>query len=175
MRTRLVGIPDLKRDDEALHIGQNTIEDKSNWPCYLLFYDIDNFHKINNECGHYIGDDIIKKVGSTLERESKDRAVLLHNGGDEFVLLLLKEGDNNSVYHFAYNIRQAISRDDYYEYFSKCKGKNKNIDNKTITLSIGICKSPYRNILFEDLLRKADDALLQYAKRNKSGIKLLHI
>jgi diguanylate cyclase (GGDEF)-like protein len=173
LRTRLAGIPDLKRDDEALYIVQNTIEDESNWPCYLLFCDIDNFHEINNECGHFIGDDILKKVGSILERESKDRAILLHNGGDEFVLLLLKEENNNSVYRFAHRIRQAISDDDYSEYFNKCKGKNKKMDNKTITLSIGICKSPYRNILFDDLLRKADDALLQYAKKNNSGIELL--
>jgi len=55
----------------------------------IVVIDLDNFKRINDECGHHVGDDVIRRVAGTLEQALRSYDVLARYGGDEFTALCL--------------------------------------------------------------------------------------
>lgn len=55
---------------------------------YAVFLiDIDFFKKVNDDFGHAAGDEVLKKVGSTLRKLLGDNGVVIRNGGEEFLVI----------------------------------------------------------------------------------------
>ncbi|HIO92637.1 MAG TPA: EAL domain-containing protein [Leucothrix mucor] len=54
----------------------------------VIFFDIDYFKSINDNYGHEVGDEILRKFAAKLKSNIKHNDVLSRFGGDEFVLLL---------------------------------------------------------------------------------------
>ena len=54
-------------------------------PFALLFADIDDFSKVNNEYGHDVGDLVLKKVTNILKCATRTNDVIGRWGGEEFV------------------------------------------------------------------------------------------
>ncbi len=57
-------------------------------PFSVVFFDVDNLKKINDELGHLAGDEHLKLIASFIEKNTRDIDVFCRWGGDEFVLLL---------------------------------------------------------------------------------------
>lgn len=58
----------------------------------LLYLDLDQFKLVNDTCGHLAGDDMLRRLASTLERAVPPGAALARLGGDEFGYLLPMSG-----------------------------------------------------------------------------------
>lgn len=56
--------------------------------CAVLFFDLDDFKKINDSLGHNIGDLLLKQVTLRLQKCVRDTDMLARMGGDEFVAIL---------------------------------------------------------------------------------------
>lgn len=54
----------------------------------LLFIDLDQFKILNDTCGHYYGDMLLKEVGRRLTRLAISDADICRIGGDEFTILI---------------------------------------------------------------------------------------
>jgi len=54
----------------------------------LLMVDIDRFKRINDDCGHLVGDQVLKHVARTIRATIKGRDVAARFGGEEFVVML---------------------------------------------------------------------------------------
>ena len=59
---------------------------KQQWAA-LLYFDLNEFKKINDTYGHSAGDDLLKQVASRLTQVVRDSDFLARVGGDEFVLI----------------------------------------------------------------------------------------
>lgn len=59
--------------------------------CAVLFFDLDDFKKINDSLGHNIGDLLLKQVTRRLQKCVRDTDMLARMGGDEFVAILQAE------------------------------------------------------------------------------------
>lgn len=57
------------------------------WPFGVLFCDIDNFKKINDDFGHDCGDRILKMVAQTLASNVRSLDYVIRWGGEEFVVI----------------------------------------------------------------------------------------
>ncbi|TMP35551.1 two-component system response regulator [Pseudoalteromonas rubra] len=70
----------------------------------LLLIDLDHFKYINDALGHFLGDELIKKVAKRLESVIDPNATLARVGGDEFVLVLEEVRSVNYVAVVASNL-----------------------------------------------------------------------
>ncbi|HEU4522686.1 MAG TPA: diguanylate cyclase [Thermoanaerobaculia bacterium] len=55
----------------------------------LIFFDLDDFKKINDTLGHLAGDRILRDIGSLFLRRTRHEDLIARYGGDEFVMLVL--------------------------------------------------------------------------------------
>lgn len=57
--------------------------------CSMIFFDVDGFKQINDTKGHKYGDEVLKEIADTLEREKPVEGFVYRFGGDEFVLFYI--------------------------------------------------------------------------------------
>ena len=53
----------------------------------LLMMDIDDFKNINDTLGHFVGDDVLKKVGEVIKSSIREIDLAARYGGDEFAIV----------------------------------------------------------------------------------------
>lgn len=65
------------------------VANRRNRRASVLFCDLDDFKRVNDELGHAGGDHVLKLFGSQLIEKSRPQDIVARVGGDEFVLLML--------------------------------------------------------------------------------------
>jgi diguanylate cyclase (GGDEF)-like protein len=72
----------------------------------LLTIDIDHFKQVNDQYGHFIGDQALLAVAAVLRRTLRTHDLAVRSGGDEFVVLLTESSPNT-----AQNIADRVQED----------------------------------------------------------------
>ena len=122
-------------------------------PISFAMVDIDNFKKVNDECGHLAGDEVLKTVCSIIKDTLHDRGIAVRYGGDEIAIVL-----PNCNVDEAQAIMEIIR--------SKVEGFNFDMQEGFVrtTLSIGVAAlSQQAN--YKLLIRTADN-MLRFSKQN---------
>ncbi len=57
-------------------------------PINLVFFDLDDFKRVNDTMGHLAGDRILRDIGSLFLRHTRHEDFIARYGGDEFVMLV---------------------------------------------------------------------------------------
>jgi len=117
----------------------------------LLMLDIDNFKRVNDNFGHNVGDEVIRRLGKVLREETRGIDLAARIGGEEFAVLLV-ETELERGLEVAERLRLAI----------------KNMDVASagmITASFGVAECPSGAETATDILKTAD-RLLYEAKRS---------
>ena len=86
-RDPLTGIPNRKFMNLKL---KNSIDEYQEFKIRfgVLFIDIDHFKIVNDELGHNTGDEILRMVANTLDRNIRTTDLISRWGGEEFVGLI---------------------------------------------------------------------------------------
>ncbi len=121
----------------------------------VLFLDIDQFKKVNDEFGHQTGDQVLVDLAQILERNLRSVDIIARYGGDEFIILL-PETKKSDAKKTAMRILQAIRNYDFFK---------EKLKIKQLGVSIGISAFPDDAGGTYDLIKKADIALYK-AKEN---------
>ena len=119
----------------------------------IIMLDIDFFKKVNDNYGHPMGDEVIKKVSNHMQDKVGSEGVVGRFGGEEFLTILY----NNDIKHAALladQIRSDIES-------KKIEFEGKQI---SVTVSMGIACSAETGV-YQELLNKADERLYK-AKEN---------
>jgi diguanylate cyclase (GGDEF)-like protein/PAS domain S-box-containing protein len=128
--------------------------------CYL---DLDHFKPVNDEHGHYAGDELLLKLAERLRRSLRTSAsgddVVARIGGDEFVLLLRAASVEES--------RLAVER--MLHIVGLPFGLSAGDAPVAVTASIGATVFPIDNADAETLLRHADHAMYGAKQAGRSG------
>ncbi len=116
----------------------------------IALMDCDGFKQINDLRGHLTGDDVLRRFGQVLQRQTRRFDCAGRWGGDEF-LIVLPELDQDDAKLFAERLRAALRHEIERDYPS-------------LTCSLGIVTFPGAAVDWEDCVRQADEAMYK-AKR----------
>jgi diguanylate cyclase (GGDEF)-like protein len=132
--------------------------------CGLLFIDVDHFKNYNDMAGHQAGDDLLRQLakilmntGEVAEVQIRGRVsdIAARYGGEEFVVILPETSRGGAAIR-AQRLRDAIRSFPFLHGHVQPGG--------CVTVSIGVAMFPEDALQKEDLIEKADQALLR-AKR----------
>lgn len=143
-RDGLTGTLTRSAFDKKLRTAFENTEKK---PMTLLLLDIDFFKSINDAFGHQAGDAALKAVAESLHDNLRATDFIGRYGGEEFAILLRDIVGADAVI-LTERLRKQVSQLAVAE-----------VDNKQITISIGL--APYTETLptIEEWLGRADKAL----------------
>lgn len=139
---------------------------KNDGPFSLVVADIDDFTTINNLYGNSIGNEVIKKLTSILNKNLSSTDIICRTG-DEFNILLVKKGAERSFMELE-EIRRYLSDNTFSLNDSK-------VENIYFTLSFGVASYPRdaKNVI--ELFRVADSALFRAKELGKNRICLSEV
>lgn len=125
----------------------------------LLFIDLDGFKPVNDTFGHAFGDEVLKMVAQRLNMTIRGMDTAARLGGDEFVVVLTDIGGNENAARVAEKLLTSISEP--YE-----------IAGETVSLSASIGVSIYPNdeMVAQELLRTADEAMYSAKRDGKQRV-----
>lgn len=124
----LTGLPNRKMImDKVEHL---ITEENAN-RFYLIYFDLDDFKKVNEVAGYYVGDEILRYISNRWEGIKREKDILGHLGGDEFVILIVEDMDRDGLM-------------DYIEGFRSVMGEPININEREylVSASFGIAEYP---------------------------------
>lgn len=125
---------------------------RENYSLSLMMIDIDDFKKINDSCGHDIGDKVLVDFSKMVRDCIRANDMFVRLGGDEFLILLLHTNmENSSV------VAQKIL-DKVKDYDEKCK----------FTVSIGISQIQETDNNINEMMKRADISLYKAKNEGKN-------
>lgn len=126
-------------------------------PFTLAYFDLDNFKQVNDNKGHQIGDDLLRKVVQVMKSNTRKIDVLSRLGGDEFALLMVETGFSAAA--DAMGKLQGYLLDAMQQ------------ENWPVTFSIGLvtCEEPPGDI--QEVISFADGLMYSVKKSGKNRIK----
>jgi len=133
----------------------------------LYFLDLDGFKSINDTFGHKTGDVLLRKVSERLTAffsktkyttgQSKKDVTVARIGGDEFVMIIPGETDNQLLGKIAKDMLEYL-----------CVPIEINGSHMSIGASIGITVYPLDGMSYEELLVNADLAMYASKERGRN-------
>ncbi len=123
----------------------------------VLFIDVDEFKDVNDRFGHAIGDEVLRMVAQRLKGRLRESDLVARVGGDEFVVLLPQQYDNETAHKVAEDIIEQMHMPFFVE------GHQLGIG-----ISIGIANYPDHAATIDDLVRLADQAMYVAKKEGKN-------
>ncbi len=125
----------------------------------LIMADIDYFKKINDEYGHTVGDDVLKKVSAVIKKTFRLNDFVARYGGEEFVILIDRI-DSQSLHKLCERLRSDIESLGF-------KTGNETIPT-SISIGVAFCTSSDTK---EVLLDRADKALYLAKQSGRNIVK----
>ncbi len=128
----------------------------------VLFIDLDGFKNINDNCGHRAGDELLKRISSSLSQKIRATDAVGRLAGDEFLVILTDNCTPDKGTRLAKQILKNISKPFIYE-------KN----TLQVTASIGVSFYPNDGRDSETLINAADEAMYRAKTAGKNKISTL--
>lgn len=123
----------------------------------LVYFDLDNFKKINDCFGHDAGDKLLRLVAQTIQKQTRQTDTIARLGGDEFALLLPEtnyEAGKILLYRLQQKLMTAI------EAYSP-----------PVSFSIGAVTFLSLPDSSEQMLDEADNLMYRVKKKGKNSIE----
>lgn len=112
----------------------------------ILLIDLDQFKVINDVCGHFAGDELLRQISSDVLAQLPENSIASRMGGDEFAAVLLDRAMDEAV-ETAYLVHRTVQRRFIWQ---------KNTFN--ITASLAVVPFEETNTDVYSVLAAADDA-----------------
>ncbi|EHL20405.1 diguanylate cyclase [Acidovorax sp. NO-1] len=129
---------------------------RSQRPLSLIAVDVDHFKRVNDTYGHEVGDEVLRRLGQTLETRLRSSDVVARLGGEEFVALL-PDTDLAGAQAIAQTLIDSMA-----EQHDPVVGH--------ITVSAGVGTLRDLQDTGADMLRRADAALYEAKRRGRNRV-----
>jgi diguanylate cyclase (GGDEF)-like protein len=158
----LTGLHNRAQMDDAL-IAATAAFHRTGQSLGLLMIDLDYFKKINDTYGHGVGDDVIRRVGTSIRAGCRPYDIACRFGGDEFGVIL-GQTDSACAEQISKRILNGINR-------LKIRAGGKDVE---VTCSGGVASATEMPSDFEpaDLLKAADEALYSAKSQGRNRLAI---
>ncbi len=129
------------------------LAERNQQPLTILMIDLDHFKEINDQYGHQVGDQVLKKTAETLERSVRSTDILARYGGEEFVLLMPQTSEENAL-ETSQRLRENLVRE-----------QAASLSLPVVTVSIGVASTERIGYDLREMLVQADRAM--YLAKNR--------
>ena len=128
--------------------------ERSGAAIHFITFDIDHFKLVNDRYGHAVGDAAIRHVTTVASRVLRGCDALFRTGGEEFAVLVV-DSRLADVCRIAERLREMVAATPLVT------------EGHTVrmTVSVGVAALDAGDVRWEDILRRADEALY-HAKQN---------
>jgi diguanylate cyclase (GGDEF)-like protein len=160
--------------ERLANLIQNARADQSR--VTLLLFDLDNFKSFNDSYGHPSGDLLLREIGSICQKCCRSRDLVGRYGGDEFAVVFWDaeparvEGSRHpdAAIEVLRRFRHALDED-------HVRLMPEGADRSTFQLSIsgGLATYPWDASTMEELIERADAALMQAKADGKNQILVI--
>lgn len=131
-------------------------------PVSFIYTDIDSFKKINDQCGHVVGDQVLSGTADIFQQHFRRKdGWLARYGGDEF-LFCLPSISRETTIQISYRLRKAITEQKYF-----CNHKSFHI---TCSFGVQTVDSTSGVETVYDVIRLLDKKLYQAKKAGKNRV-----
>ena len=104
----LTELPNRRLFDDRLEQALKRCARNPNREIALLFMDLDDFKKINDQYGHGVGDHLLRVVATRLRKEVRIGDTVARWAGDEFVAII-EDADKAMVESLTRRLREQIT------------------------------------------------------------------
>ncbi|MBY8301391.1 diguanylate cyclase [Vibrio fluvialis] len=151
---KLTGAYNRHKWEEQIHMQLNLAQ-RGGYPFGLILLDVDYFKRVNDQFGHQVGDQLLKRMVSELQQRIRSTDMLFRLGGEEFAILLPMQ-DIESACKLAESLRSQMEL--------------LQVDNlPAFTISIGV--TSYHDMDSEaSIFRRADMALYRAKAQGRNQV-----
>jgi diguanylate cyclase (GGDEF)-like protein len=154
---QLTRLPNRRHFDE--HLGHRLAEwQRHGRPFGVLMMDVDRFKQVNDECGHLLGDAILKLVARTLQANCRSFDIVARWGGEEFGAII-SHVDAPQLVLVAEKFRAMVAASDL----------RLPSQDFGITISVGATTAQANDTVMT-LLKRADQALYQAKREGRNRV-----
>ncbi|AMF93443.1 diguanylate cyclase [Vibrio fluvialis] len=151
---KLTGAYNRHKWEEQINMQLNLAQ-RGGYPFGLILLDVDYFKRVNDQFGHQVGDQLLKRMVSELQQRIRSTDMLFRLGGEEFAILLPMQ-DIESACKLAESLRSQMEL--------------LQVDNlPAFTISIGV--TSYHDMDSEaSIFRRADMALYRAKAQGRNQV-----
>ena len=125
----------------------------------LCYMDLDQFKVVNDTCGHLAGDELLRQLGSLLQKVVRKTDVVARLGGDEFAVLM-----ENCSFDNAHRVTSLIQKE-IEDYRFVWEGRSFRIG-----VSMGLIQITDKYVDFTEVLKLADVACYIAKEKGRNRI-----
>ena len=119
----------------------------------VMMIDLDHFKTVNDTYGHQTGDECLKLIAHTLKANLRDVDHVGRFGGEEF-MVILPETDIDQALVLGERLRHQVVH--------LCPKIDQHVVNLSISIGVSVYHKADKSV--QDVLQRADEALLHQAK-----------
>ncbi|MCW9050102.1 MAG: GGDEF domain-containing protein, partial [Deltaproteobacteria bacterium] len=137
--------------------------ERYNFSVSLILFDIDDFKKVNDTCGHPAGDKVLTNIVRAIKKTVRPSDVVARYGGEEFAVIL-PETDISGLKVFAARLRRCV------------EGLTTTTEGKQIKVTISVGGTTYQSdqpVGKEALIKTADIGLYRSKENGRNQVTLL--
>jgi diguanylate cyclase (GGDEF)-like protein len=129
-------------------------------PVSLIFFDLDNFKKVNDIHGHLNGTRLLKEVGQLVQESLGLIETAYRYGGDEFVILMPHQSKQRGI-DLAHRLMEKLRA----QKFLSDAGLNLHLQ-----ASFGVAAAPDDGVDVHSIIRAADTAMYAVKNSTRNGV-----
>jgi diguanylate cyclase (GGDEF)-like protein/PAS domain S-box-containing protein len=158
-RDSLTGLPNFRALTEALQ-ARLAAADATGRSFAVMFFDMDHLKAVNDTHGHDVGDAVIQALARHLEARLPPGHLLCRRSGDEFVAIVECDAETDAA-----SLRERLG-----EHFGTFDAPTPHGLIK-VSVSTGAARYPQDGTTVQDLLIRADGALLQVKQSGRGRVR----
>ncbi|HUG39693.1 MAG TPA: GGDEF domain-containing protein [Longimicrobiales bacterium] len=158
----LTGLPNRRHFEEVLRAELDRVQ-RYGGVCAVAMVDVDFFKHYNDSVGHLAGDIALRELADVMRRELRLHDMVARYGGEEFALIMINASRDEAL-PIIERLRLDVQEHPFRHRDIQPAGR--------LTVSAGLAGFPEDGTTYEQLLKRADDALYRAKDAGRNRVAL---